>query len=233
MKIIEKEGKSTSKIIAEFMEEHNLKLEDFKFEVIEKGSSGFLNIFGAKPTKIRFILPDIADDIKVYTEQLLKHLTADYESVVVNFKDNTYFIKISSSKNPGYLIGKEAKLLDSIQHIINQMINKKEKKQVRIQVDVNDYRQKRKKALINKVTALKDKVAKRGKSITLEPLDAANRKIVHKIIEKDKQLKTMTIGDGEFKRVVILPPTNDKKPPVKEKKVNDGKRKPRYRSRKS
>jgi len=223
MKILEKEGKSTSKIIAEFMEEHKLKLEDFKFEVMEKGSSGFLNLFGAKPTKIKFMLPDIADDIRKFTEQILTHLTADYENIEVNFKDNTYFINISSSKNPGFLIGKEAKLLDSIQHIINQMINKKEKKQVRIQVDVNDYRQKRKKALIEKVKSLKDKVTKRGKSITLEPLNAASRKIVHRIIKKDKQLKTMTIGEGEFKRVVILPPN----------KENNVQRKPRYRSRKS
>ncbi len=230
MKIIEKEGKSTSKIIAEFMEEHKLKLEDFKFEVIEKGSSGFLNLFGSKPTKIKFILPDIADDIRNYTKQLLEHLTADYENLEVNFKDNTYFIKISSSKNPGFLIGKEAKLLDSIQHIINQMINKKEKKQLRIQVDVNDYRKRRNNTLIEKVNSLKDKVKKRGKSITLEPLNAANRKIVHKIIEKDKDLKTMTIGDGEFKRVVILPPNTE----IKEKKRNNAqRRKPRYKSRKS
>ena len=85
------------------------------------------------------------------------------------------------------------------------MINKAEKKKFRIRLDVDGYRKRREDTLIEKVRSISDKVKKRGKSITMEPLHAANRRIVHQFIEKDRSLQTMTIGEGEIKRVVILP----------------------------
>ena len=66
MRNIIKEGKSTSVIISAFMKESNLKLDDFKFEVIEEGSKGFLGLFGTQPTKVKIILPDVGEKIKDY-----------------------------------------------------------------------------------------------------------------------------------------------------------------------
>ena len=93
------------------------------------------------------------------------------------------------------------------------MINKQEKKQLRVIVDVEKYRERRKTALLGKVKNAAEKVKKRGKSITMEPLHAANRRIVHQFIERDKKVRTMTIGEGEFKRVVIFPASQNKPNP--------------------
>ena len=205
MRELVKEGKSTSAIINEFMKEFNLKLDDFKFEVIEEGSSGFLKIFGSKPTKIKFYFADVSEKIKEFTEGILGRMNVEYELIEVKQEDGYYNVHISGSKDPGFIIGKEGKLLDSLQHLLNQMINKAEKKQFKIHLDVDGYRKRREDALIEKVRSISDKVKKRGKSVTMEPLQAANRRIVHQFIEKDKSLQTMTIGEGEIKRVVILP----------------------------
>lgn len=205
MQTVEKQGKSTSVVISDFMKEYNLKLEEFKFEVIDEGTKGFLGLFGGKPTSIRFTMPDVKEKIKEYAEGILSKLNAEYKSINVEVIDKVYHVNISSATDPGYIIGKEAKMLDSLQHILNQMINKHEKKQLKLKVDVDGYRQRRKDALLGKVKDIAEKVKTRGKSFTMEPMHAANRRVVHQFVEKDKGLRTMTIGDGEYKRVVIIP----------------------------
>ena len=74
-----------------------------------------------------------------------------FNQAVCNFEDNIYSVTVNGAKDPGFIIGKEAKLLDSLQHLLNQMINKSEKKQLKVHVDVDGYRQRRKEALIEKV----------------------------------------------------------------------------------
>ncbi len=211
MQTIIKEGKSTSAVISEFMKEKNFSLDDFRFEVLEEGSKGLFGLIGAKPTRIKFILPDVSEQIKEFTEGLLKQIKGDYTSVEVSVKEKKYYVDIKSN-DPGFLIGKEAKMLDSIQHLLNQMINKLEKKKLNLRVDVDGYRERRRQALLDKVQDIAKKVKNHGRSITLEPLHAGNRKVVHQYVEKDKELRTMTIGEGEFKRVVILPTAAEDEP---------------------
>lgn len=216
MKIIEKKGKSTSKIIADFMAEQQLELDDFKFEVVEEGSSGFLNLFGGKPTKIKFLLPDVEEKIKEFAHGMLIRAGIANADLSVKFNDNTYYVEINNIQNAGFIIGKDGKFLDSFQHLLNQMINKVEKKKLRLKVDVDGYRARRRQALLDKVKSISEKVLERGKSITLEPLSSGNRRLVHQFVEKESKLKTMTVGNGRFKRIVILPP--DAKKPKRGKK---------------
>jgi len=228
MKIIEREGKTTPRIIEAFMKEFNVTLDDFKFEVIDKGTTSFLNLFGSKPARIKFTLADSTESVHNFTEELLKKMNCAYGKIDTTIDDDTYLIKIIDAQDPGHIIGKEAKLLNSIQHILNQVVNRQEKSRYRVRVDVDGYRERRKDALLKKVRSITEKVKKRDKSITLEPMHAANRRIVHQFVETDPQIKTMTVGQGEFKRVVILPankakakskPSHARKRPHKNRKA--------------
>jgi spoIIIJ-associated protein len=206
MKSIIKEGKSTQSIISEFMKEYNLTLDDFKFNVIEKGSNGFLNLFGSKPTKIEFIIPETKDIVHKIIEDFLSYVPIKYDIIKVEEKSNgTFYINIIGVDDAGFLIGKAAQFIDSMQLLISQMLNKQLKKTYHITLDVDGYRQKRKDALISKVKAIVDAVKKKEKSITMEPMNAANRRIVHKYLEKEKDIKSITVGDGAFKRIVLMP----------------------------
>ncbi|MCK4957221.1 MAG: Jag N-terminal domain-containing protein [Candidatus Cloacimonetes bacterium] len=210
MKIIERQGKSTSKIIAAFMAEFKLELDDFKFEVTEEGSAGFLNLFGNKPTKIKFLVADIEEKIKEFTLGMLSKAGVEDANIKISFKDNVYFVDINNVQNAGFIIGKDGKFLESFQHLLNQMINKVEKKKLRLRVDVDGYRARRKDDLLVKVKSIIEKVKDRGRSITMEPLSSSHRRIVHQFVEKESKLKTMTVGNGRFKRIVILPPNSKK-----------------------
>lgn len=210
MKLIEREGKSTSSIISAFMKEFGYTLENFKFEVTEEGKSGFLNLFGGKPTKVTFMVPDVNDKMESFTRTFLQLVEIQCKDVRVTVKDNTHHVSIVDASDAGFLIGKDARFLDSMQHLLNQMVNKAEKKQHRMMLDVDGYRKRRIDALTEKVKSIAEKVKKNGRSITLEPLHASHRRIVHQLVENDKEIRTMTIGEGEYKRVVILPANKSK-----------------------
>ncbi|MCK5050121.1 MAG: Jag N-terminal domain-containing protein [Candidatus Cloacimonetes bacterium] len=260
-------GKSTSKIISDFMQEHNLGLNDFKFEVVEEGSSGFLGLFGSKPTTIKFtykeskahlIKPkaqkivknsvkistksdkkikknivkkirfkkesatnsnpeDIIKMTKEFAQGILAKMNITTGDVEVTQDNGIFYVTINNSKDAGFIIGKEAKLLDSFQHLLNQMINKAEKKKIQVIIDVDGYRERRKKALLEKVDSIAKRVKETGRSYTFEPLHASNRKVVHQQIEKDNALRTRTIGDGSRKRVIVLPANKAKQGQKKSK----------------
>lgn len=212
METLIKEGKSTQTIIAEFMKENNYSLDDFKFEVIEKGAGGFLNIFGSKPTKIQFIVPDITDVIRDYVNNFLTYMKIEFSDIKIHERTKTSFsINIVGVKDAGFLIGKGAGFIDSVQLLLSQMINKKAKRAIQISLDVDSYRTKKKEALLRKVKAIAETVKTKQKSITLEPMNSANRRQIHQFLEKEKSIKTITVGDGEFKRIVLLPIKANKK----------------------
>jgi len=206
MKNIIREGKSTSQIVNDFMKEFNLKLEDFKFEVIKEGSKSFLGLFKKKNTKVKFLLPDISEEIKEIIVRFLHKLDISFQEIEMKaINENTYSADITGVKNAGFAIGKDAKLLDSIQLLLNQIISKKERKAVQIKLDINGYRKRRKTVLLDRMKRVAEQVKKHGKSVTIEPLLSENRKLVHRFFEKDKNLKTSTVGNGDRKRIVIAP----------------------------
>lgn len=226
MKIIEREGRSTSKVIENFMKEFDLTLDDFKFEVLEKGSTSFLNLFGSKNAKIRFTLSDSNQYLIDFTKELLSKMGFSYGNLEINTTGKIHHIEIKNAIEAGHIIGKDAKLLDSIQYLLNQLVNRSPESSFKVQLDVDGYRNRRREALLNKVSSISGKVKKRKKSITLEPMHSAHRRIVHQFIEKEPDLKTMTVGKGEFKRVVIFP-ADQEMPQKDHQKKGPRRRRPR------
>jgi len=231
MKTIQREGKSTSAVISGFMKEFNLQLEDFKFEVVDEGKKGFLGLFSSQPTVIKFMLSDICDSIKDYTMGVLKQMGVDFESVKVEEKNNTFYVEVCGVKEAGFLIGKEARILDALQHLVNQMINKQQRKSMHLDMDVDGYRERKNQQLIEKLKVVCERVKKTERSYTFEPMNATRRKIIHQHIEKETKLQTMTIGRGEAKRVVVsvvgkkpipnTPQSRNNRRPVRHNKPNE------------
>ncbi len=203
MKTIQREGKSTSAIISGFMKEFNLQLEDFKFEVVDEGKKGLLGLFSSKPTIIKFTLADFCDTISEFTQGMLNRMAVEFDSIKVEEKNDTHYVGIFGAKEAGFLIGKEARVLDALQHLVNQMINKQQKKSMRLEMDVDGYRERKNQQLIEKLKVVAERVKKTARSYTFEPMNAARRKIIHQFVEKQDKLQTMTIGKGESKRVAI------------------------------
>lgn len=108
----------------------------------------------------------------------------------------------------GMLIGKRGQTLDSLQYLVSLVANKETKEYVRVKVDTGDYRERRKATLENLARNMAHKVKRIHKSVSLEPMNPYERRIIHAALQDDKFVSTHSEGDEPYRRVVITPKKN-------------------------
>ncbi len=176
---------------------------ELDYEVIEKGSSGFLGI-GSKPAVIKAKKKDsFIDDIYAYLNQLFKVMDIEAK-VEVNFdeEDSNMDIEVSGP-NMGILIGKRGQTLDSLQYLISLYVNKKSESYIRVKLDTENYRSRRKDTLENLAKNIAFKVKRTRRSFTLEPMNPYERRIIHSALQNDKYVGTRSEGEEPYRKVVI------------------------------
>jgi spoIIIJ-associated protein len=119
-------------------------------------------------------------------------------------KEGNLYIEIKGDQE-GILIGKHGRTLESLQIIINRMVSKKLKDAKRVILDIDDYRKRRSDSMAQMAHRLGEKTKRTGYPLTVGPFNANDRRIIHLILKEDPSLKTESIGDGEFKKVKIIP----------------------------
>ncbi len=107
--------------------------------------------------------------------------------------------------NSGLLIGRRGKTLDAIQFIVNKIVNKDLDKKVRVVVDSERYRQRRKDSLTQLALRMGEKAKRIGKPVTTNPMNPGDRRTVHMALRDDQDLDTRSRGEGLMKKVVIIP----------------------------
>ena len=105
----------------------------------------------------------------------------------------------------GLLIGKQGQTLDALQYLVTKMLAKRSRRKVRIAIDVEAYRTRHDEALTHLALKYGDKVKRSGKSVTMNPMNPYDRRIVHLALQRDKDVKTVSRGEGLYKKVVISP----------------------------
>ena len=105
----------------------------------------------------------------------------------------------------GILIGKRGRTLDSLQFLITRMVNKQLKEAVKVYLDINHYKVKRADSLTKMAARLGERVRRSGKPFTVGPLNPHDRRIIHMALNEDLFLETESLGEGEMKRVRIIP----------------------------
>ncbi len=105
----------------------------------------------------------------------------------------------------GILIGRHGRTLDSLQFLINRMVNKRLKEPVKVILDVNEYRKNREENLKKMAIRSGEKAKLRGFSLTVGPFNAYDRRIIHLALKEDPFLRTESLGEGEMKRIKITP----------------------------
>jgi spoIIIJ-associated protein len=118
-------------------------------------------------------------------------------------KEGEIYIEIKGDRE-GILIGKHGRTLDSLQFIINRMVNKRLREPVRVVLDINDYRKRREDSLKRMAVRLGEKAKTKGHGLTIGPFNAHDRRIIHLTLQDDPQLGTESYGEGEMKRINII-----------------------------
>lgn len=201
MKEIQKSAKTVDKAIEEALLELNAAREDVEIEVISEGSRGFLG-FGSKDAVVKVTE-------KFNPEKIAKNFLREMfiaMGIIVNIetqlKDKQLLINLTGD-DMGILIGKRGQTLDSIQYLVNLVVNKGNAPYLSITLDTENYRQRRKETLESLAYNLAKKVKQTGKKVVLEPMNPYERRIIHSSLQNNKYVTTYSEGEEPYRNVVI------------------------------
>ena len=204
MEFIEVSAKTVSDAITEACQKLTVTSDKLEYEVIEEGSSGFLGI-GSKPAvikaRVKCSVEDTANDF------LRNVFEAMNMTVVVNVQydeaDNSMDIDLNGD-DMGVLIGKRGQTLDSLQYLVSLVVNKDAENYIRVKVDTENYRQRRKETLENLAKNISYKVKRTKRPVSLEPMNPYERRIIHSALQNDKYVTTHSEGEEPFRHVVVV-----------------------------
>ena len=203
MKSLEIRSKSKEEAINKALVELNSKLEDLEIEVLESPTKGFLGFLGAKEGLYRFTVIEKETDIaKSFVKNILKNSNIDADLSVTQ-EGNLIKVDIRGQEAAS-LIGRRGETLDSIQLLTGLALNKINKNSnMRVLVDIEDYRSKREESLIRYAHKVAREVAKTKITKKLDYRNPYERRIIHSALQNDKYVSTYSEGTDPYRRLVI------------------------------
>ena len=203
MEYKEFKGKTVDEAITAASLELGVASTELDYEVVEKGTSGFLGI-GSKPAVIKAKKKEsFIDDIYEYLNNLFRVMDIEAEVKIDYDEENSNMSIDVSGPNMGILIGKRGQTLDSLQYLISLYVNKKSESYIRVKLDTENYRSRRKDTLENLAKNIAFKVKRTRRSFTLEPMNPYERRIIHSALQNDKYVTTHSEGDEPYRKVVV------------------------------
>lgn len=212
MDFIEISAKTVNDAITEACQKLTVTSDKLEYEVVEEGSSGFLGI-GSKPAIIKArVKCSIEDKAKDFLKEVFEAMNL---AVVVDVKydeaDNSMDIDLSGDEM-GVLIGKRGQTLDSLQYLVSLVVNKDAENYIRVKVDTENYRQRRKDTLENLAKNISYKVKRTKRPVSLEPMNPYERRIIHSALQNDKYVTTHSEGEEPYRHVVVVLKRYEKSP---------------------
>ena len=225
-KSIISEGKTTNEAIEKGLKQLNVSRDRVDIKVLEnEDKRSFFSILAPRIVKVELTLKEpkvntkkevkprkeivlteeeqekAEKNIKIFMDELLKNLPEDTTYEVIK-QSEAIFVNISSD-NLGFLIGYRGETLYAFQNVLSAIAGKEIDNKVRVILDIQGYKEKRKKTLEDLAQKVASTVIKTKKSVTLEPMQAFERKIIHSKLQENNKVETMSIGEEPHRRIVI------------------------------
>ena len=196
-------AKTVSDAITEACKVLGVTSDKLDYVVKEEGSSGFLGI-GAKDAVIEAkVKSSVSDKAKIFLNDVFQAMNM---TVVINAEykeeEKELFIDLSGD-DMGVLIGKRGQTLDSLQYLVSLIVNKESTDYIRVKVDTENYRKRRQDTLENLAKNIAFKVKRTKRTVSLEPMNPYERRIIHSALQNDKFVTTHSEGDEPFRHVVV------------------------------
>lgn len=206
MEYIEVSAKTIEDAITEACQKLSVVSDKLDYEVIQEPSSGFLGI-NAKPAIIKASIKEEEKTIDIKAKDFLTDVFNSMNiAVVIDAKyddiDHTLDIDLSGD-DMGMLIGKRGQTLDSLQYLVSLVVNKGVDNYIRVKVDTENYRQRRKDTLENLAKNIAFKVKRTKRAVSLEPMNPYERRVIHSALQNDKFVTTHSEGEEPYRHVVV------------------------------
>ena len=204
MEYIEITAKTVNDAITEACQKFTITSDKLDYEVVEEGSSGFLGI-GSKPAviKARVKCSSVQEKASDFLKDVFDAMNLAVNMDIKYDEDSRHLNIDLSGEEMGILIGKRGQTLDSLQYLVSLVVNKGAEEYVRVKVDTEAYRKRRKETLENLAKNIAYKVKRTKRSVSLEPMNPYERRIIHSALQNDKYVTTHSEGEEPFRRVVV------------------------------
>ncbi len=227
-KTIIAEGKTTTEAISNGLKELNVSKDKVDIKILEEHEKrSFFSILAPRVVKVELTLKEEkVDNLKknreagVHNKVAEKELTKGQEKVdkfleefIKNFENLNFTTSIDvengllkvdiDGESSKILIGYRGEVLNSLQNILNSIANRQSNERIRVILNVSNYKEKREKSLEELADKIAKTVLKTGKSITLEPMMAYERKIIHSRLQSNSKVTTHSVGEEPYRKVVI------------------------------
>tara|TARA_B100001559_G_C16355878_1_gene554975 strand:- start:256 stop:945 length:690 start_codon:yes stop_codon:yes gene_type:complete len=221
----EYEGKTVTDATIEACKDLGINREDLNFEVISEGTTGLLGI-GGRNAVIKILNQDAnegpsteagsaslepikLEKLEEIFNQIINHFVDD-SSIEVETNDRNVLLKLKSDSNLGFLIGKKGEMIKNIEFLLSRVASKENSESIFVSIDINSFREKKDKELIDRVVTLIDKVISINRPLSLNPMNSYERRICYLEIEKNSEVTYKTKEVGMLKKITILPKVIDK-----------------------
>jgi spoIIIJ-associated protein len=148
--------------------------------------------------------PESVELGKNVLQKILDLITSDTEITTKHSKESIFY-KITGG-NASIIIGKRGQTIEAIQYLVEKIVNKQnESQRLRVEIDIEGYMEKRRNNLKRLGLRLAEKAKKVGKPVTISQLNAHDRRIVHITLKNDSGVRTQSVGDGYYRKLIIFP----------------------------
>ena len=203
MDFIQVSAKTVDDALTEACVQLGTTSDKLEYEVIEKGSTGFLGIGSRNAViKVRKVC-SIEDIVKDFLDQVFKAMDMEVDILIKKDEEN-HFIDVGlKGADMGILIGKRGQTLDSLQYLTNLAVNKHSDHYYKVKIDTEDYRNRRKETLENLAKNIAYKVKRTKRAVSLEPMNPFERRVIHSALQNDRYVTTHSEGEEPYRHVVV------------------------------
>jgi spoIIIJ-associated protein len=203
MEFIEISAKTVDDAITKSLVKLCATSDQIEYEILEKGSNGFLG-FNSKPAIIKVRKKfSVEDNVRDFLAKVFKAMELEVEILIANDEENHVLDVELKGSEMGVLIGKRGQTLDSLQYLVNLAVNKQSENYVKVKLDTEDYRKRRKDTLENLAKNIAYKVKRTKHPVSLEPMNPFERRVIHSALQYDKYVSTHSEGEEPFRHVVV------------------------------
>ncbi|CAM4215197.1 protein jag [Paenibacillus alkaliterrae] len=203
MKKIVASGKTIDDAVRNGLTQLQVTEDRVKKIVLEQPTKGFLGLFGAKEAKVELeLIPDPVLEAEQFLREVASTMGLQVNIDRKHTREGT-FLAVSGSGDLGMLIGRRGQTLDALQYLVNIVANRYSNSHLRIVLDAEDFRERRRKTLEDLSERLAGRVIRTRKEVILEPMSPHERKVIHSQLQNHPKVKTFSKGDEPNRRVVI------------------------------
>jgi len=203
MEYIEISAKSVDEALTEASISLGIPSSEIEYEVVDKGSAGFLGIGGKNAVIKARKKFSVEEGVKEFLKSVFHAMDMAVEIIVkVNEEEKLIDVDLKG-EDMGILIGKRGQTLDSLQYLTNLAVNKNSDNYYKVKVDTEDYRKRRKDTLENLAKNIAYKVKRTKRSVDLEPMNPFERRLIQSALQDDKYVTANSEGEEPYRHVVV------------------------------